>query len=140
MSLKDLITQAADVDPKQLAAMLDKSYRDARNAKLSYESLKSHLVTATTAPDRIATQLVDLDSRIQKELKTHENSLRQLQNLKAQWSVPIDEARQQLSTAQTKAREAAELFRTLGLVAKLQQISVNLPEAAGDEFKELLEE
>ena len=140
MSLKDLLTQAADVDPKQLAAMLDQSYRDAHNAKLSYDSLKSHLVTATTAPERITAQLEDLDKRIAKELETHANSLRQLQNLKAQWSVPVDEAREQLSGIKTKAREAAELFRTLGIIAKLQKISSSLPTSSEDEFKELLGE
>lgn len=140
MSLKDLVTQAADVDPKQLAAMLDQSYRDAHNAKLALDSLKSHLVTASVAPERIAAQLEDLDRRIAKELETHKNSLRQLQRMKEDWSMSPEIAREQIAEAREKARAAAELFRTLGLVSRLHKISTNLPASSEDEFKELLGE
>lgn len=139
MSTKDLLVQAAGIDASTIAKLLDEKHREAHNAKLSYESTKSHLLTAGYTAERVQQELAAINERIQKEIRTHQNSLHQLEQMKQRWLLTPDEAREQIAKARAIAVDAAKMFAAVKVVADMNRVASSV-DLASTEFDELLGE
>jgi len=135
--IKQLATEAASIDSKSIAVLLDQAFFTANNAKAAYESLKDHLVTAAYSLERVEQERKLIQERIAKEIKTHETSMEQLRVIAARWDIAPDEAKKQLAESRTAAIEAVKMLRAVQTVAQLNQVGSAI--AAGADFSDLIE-
>ena len=138
MDPSSLVEAVSGFDNTAIQQLLDQTHRDAHNAKNNLASLREHLITATRSPERIAEELASIDSRIAKEIATHQNSMKQLAQIRERWSQPTDEAREAIEKAKNAAAEAARLFNAVNMVAAAKSIASSFP--AGTDFSEILSE
>ena len=139
MSIKEMLAQAAGFDSATIAKLLDTCYREAHNANLAFAATKSHLVTAAHSADRVKQELASIEARIEKEIRTHETSMKQLQTMKEQWLLSPDEARAQVTESRKKAIEAAKTFQAVKLVAEMNRVASSV-DLNSTEFDDLLKE
>jgi len=136
--IRQLAAEAASIDSKAIAVLLDQAYRAASNAKNSYEALKIHLISASCSLERVEQERAAMKERIAKEIKTHETSMEQLRVIAERWGIDPEDAKSQIAEARTAAVEAVKMLRAVQQIAQLNQVGTAI--AAGMDFSDLLAE